>query len=61
MSTHERVLLTVREACATVHVRKTTIYRWLKAGKLDVIRTVGGSLRIYEDSLWQKTPTEAPE
>ncbi len=55
------MLLTVRESCATAHVRKTTIYRWLKAGKLDVIRTVGGSLRIYEDSLWQKPTPEAPE
>ena len=47
-------LLTIKEACAEVKVSRRTMYNWLKAGKLDVIRTAGGALRINAASLWKK-------
>lgn len=45
--------VSIAQACAIVRVTRRTIYNWLKAGKLRTKRTAGGSLRIYESSLWQ--------
>lgn len=45
--------VTILQACALVGVCRRTIYHWLKAGKIEYIRTAGGQVRIFEDSLWK--------
>ena len=34
---------------------RRTIYNWMSAGKVQYVRTAGGAVRIYEDSLWRKS------
>lgn len=45
--------LTVEQAREEAGVSRRTIYNWLHAGKLGWRRTVGGSLRIVRDSLFE--------
>ena len=49
-----RATLSILQACARVGVSRRTIYNWLKSGRLTYCRTIGGSVRIYEDSLWRE-------
>jgi excisionase family DNA binding protein len=53
--TAEQELVSIMKACAVVGVSRRTIYNWMKAGKLEFVRTAGGSVRIVAASLWQKT------
>jgi excisionase family DNA binding protein len=46
-------LVTIQEAMQMARVGRRTIYNWLKAGKLETVRTAGGSLRIVVSSLWR--------
>jgi len=41
------------KACEMVGVSRRTIYNWLSAGKIEYVRTAGGSVRIFVDSLWR--------
>ncbi len=41
------------KAAAIVGVSRRTIYNWLASGKLEYVRTAGGSVRIFADSLWR--------
>ncbi len=41
------------KAAQLVGVSRRTIYNWLASGKLDYVRTAGGSVRIFADSLWR--------
>ena len=41
------------KAAQLVGVSRRTIYNWLATGKLDYVRTAGGSIRIFVDSLWR--------
>lgn len=41
------------KACELVGVSRRTIYNWLSAGKIEYIRTAGGSVRIFVDTLWR--------
>lgn len=49
-----RRLVSLSTAAATVGVTKRTIYNWIAAGKVEVLRTAGGNIRVYEDSLWRE-------
>lgn len=51
--TEPRELVSIATACEIVHVSRRTIYNWLNAGKVEYVRTAGGSIRIYADSLFQ--------
>jgi excisionase family DNA binding protein len=51
----ERQTLSIMKACEVVGVSRRTIYNWMAGGKVQYVRTAGGSVRIYADSLW-KTP-----
>lgn len=54
--------LSIDQARTVVGVSRRTIYNWIKAGKLPYKRTLGGSIRIYEESLWQHgTRRETPK
>lgn len=46
-------LITIQDACARAHVSRRTIYTWLAAGKVQYIRTAGGSIRIVAASLFR--------
>jgi excisionase family DNA binding protein len=57
-----RTMLSVTDARQTVSIMKgaelagvsrRTIYNWLTAGKLEYVRTAGGSIRIYADTLFR--------
>ena len=49
----ERETLTIMKACEVVGVSRRTIYNWISAGKVEYVRTAGGSIRIFADSLWR--------
>ena len=57
-----RQTLSIMKACEMVGVSRRTIYNWISAGKLEYVRTAGGSIRIFADSLWRdgnKAPAPA--
>lgn len=45
--------VSVNQACELVGVSRRTIYNWLESGKLEWVRTAGGSIRIIYSSLWR--------
>ena len=47
------------KACELVGVSRRTIYNWITAGKVEYVRTAGGSIRIFVDSLWRDAHVEA--
>jgi excisionase family DNA binding protein len=49
----DRQTLSIMKACEAVGVSRRTIYNWISAGKVEYIRTAGGSIRIFADSLWR--------
>ena len=49
----ERKAISIMKACELVGVSRRTIYNWITAGKVDYVRTAGGSIRIFVDSLWR--------
>lgn len=49
----ERKTISIMKACELVGVSRRTIYNWLSAGKLEYVRTAGGSVRIFVDTLWR--------
>ena len=46
------------KACELVGVSRRTIYNWLSSGKIEYVRTAGGSVRIFADTLW-RSPNDA--
>ncbi len=49
----ERQAVSIIKAAQLVGVSRRTIYNWLAGGKLEYVRTAGGSVRIFVDSLWR--------
>lgn len=49
----ERKAISIMKACELVGVSRRTIYNWISAGKVEYVRTAGGSIRIFVDSLWR--------
>ena len=49
----DRQTLSIMKACEAVGVSRRTIYNWISAGKVEYLRTAGGSIRIFTDSLWR--------
>lgn len=43
---------TIKQAMAIVQVSRRTIYNWMELGKLQIVRTAGGSPRIVKNSLF---------
>ena len=54
----DRQTISIRKACELVDVSRRTIYNWMASGKVETIRTAGGSVRIFVDTLWQ-TPEDS--
>src|SRR5579862_958869 len=49
-----RVTLTIRQAQTRAQVSRRTIYNWMAQGKVEYVRTAGGSVRIFEDTLFRQ-------
>ena len=43
----DRQTLSIMKACEVVGVSRRTIYNWIAAGKVEYVRTAGGSIRIF--------------
>ena len=58
----ERKTISIMKACELVGVSRRTIYNWLSSGKIEYVRTAGGSVRIFVDTLWRdaNNNTERP-
>jgi excisionase family DNA binding protein len=56
----ERKAISIMKACELVGVSRRTIYNWISAGKVEYVRTAGGSIRIFTDSLWRDANSEMP-
>jgi excisionase family DNA binding protein len=56
----DRKTVSIPKACELVGVSRRTIYNWIASGKIQYIRTAGGSVRIFADTLWRE-PTAAME
>jgi excisionase family DNA binding protein len=52
-TTVERKTVSITKACELVCVSRRTIYNWLSSGKLEYVRTAGGAVRIFADTLWR--------
>ena len=50
----DRQTLSIMKACEVVGVSRRTIYNWMAGGKVQYVRTAGGSVRIFADSLWKR-------
>ena len=50
----DRQTLSIIKAAEVVGVRRRTIYNWISAGKVEYVRTAGGAIRIFADSLWRE-------
>ena len=46
----ERKTISIMKACELVGVSRRTIYNWLSSGKIEYVRTAGGSVRIFVDT-----------
>ena len=56
----DRQTLSIMKACEAVGVSRRTIYNWISAGKVEYVRTAGGSIRIFADTLWREpSPTRS--
>lgn len=48
-----RPTLSIPETTRTMGVSRRTIYNWIAAGKIEYVRTAGGNIRIFADTLFQ--------
>ena len=53
----DRKTISIRKAFELVSVSRRTIYNWMASGKVEYVRTAGGSVRIFVDTLW-RTPED---
>jgi excisionase family DNA binding protein len=56
----ERQTLSILQACERVNVSRRTIYNWMARGKVEYVRTAGGSVRIFSDTLWRAPEEVTP-
>ena len=49
----DRKTISIMKACEVVGVSRRTIYNWIASGKVEYVRTAGGSVRIFVDTLWR--------
>jgi excisionase family DNA binding protein len=51
---NDRKTISIMKACELDGVSRRTIYNWIASGKVEYIRTAGGSVRIFVDTLWRQ-------
>lgn len=49
----QRPSVSIPEACKLARVARRTIYSWLAAGTVEYMRTAGGNVRIFVDTLFR--------
>jgi excisionase family DNA binding protein len=49
----DRKTVSIPRACELVGVSRRTIYNWISSRKVEYVRTAGGSVRIFVDTLWR--------
>ena len=49
----DRKTVSIPRACEMVGVSRRTIYNWIASNKIQYVRTAGGSVRIFADTLWR--------
>jgi len=49
-----RLILTIQQAMARTAVSRRTIYNWMAEGRVAYVRTAGGCVRIFEDTLFRQ-------
>ena len=57
--TTDRKTISINKASELVGVSRRTIYNWITSGKVEYIRTAGGAVRIFVDTLWR--PPNRPD
>ena len=57
----DRKTVSIPRACELVGVSRRTIYNWIASGKVQYVRTAGGSVRIYADTLWREPESAQAE
>jgi excisionase family DNA binding protein len=57
----DRKTVSIPRACELVGVSRRTIYNWIAGGKVQYIRTAGGSVRIFADTLWRDPASAASQ
>lgn len=55
----ERRMVNITGAMQLVGVSRRSIYNWLAAGRLEYVRTAGGAVRIFTDSLLSARPASS--
>lgn len=50
----DRKTVSIPRACELVGVSRRTIYNWIASGKVQYVRTAGGAVRIFADTLWRE-------
>ena len=50
----DRPRVNIVSACLIAGVSRATLYRWIALGKVECVRTAGGALRIYADTLLKR-------
>ena len=56
----DRQTISIMKACEVVGVSRRTIYNWMAGGQVEYVRTAGGSVRIFADSLWRSPQAVQP-
>jgi len=54
----DRKTVSIFKAMELVAVSRRTIYNWLQLGKVEYVRTAGGRVRIFVDTLFK--PADSP-
>lgn len=55
-----RPLVSINKAGKLAGVSRRTIYNWIKLGKVEYVRTAGGPIRIYADTLFRTMRDDEP-
>lgn len=53
MNISERKSVSIMKACELTGVSRRTMYSWIQSGKVEYIRTAGGMIRVFVDTLWR--------
>ena len=57
----DRKTVSIPRACELVGVSRRTIYNWIAGGKVQYVRTAGGAVRIFADTLWREPASAADQ
>lgn len=55
-----RETVSIARAGELVGVSRRTIYNWIADGKVQYVRTAGGAIRIFSDTLWRAPEPAEP-